>query len=443
MLRRFFLLACPLALVAQDTPPLTGAPDAAPVSQPPAEQILMPPEPGRFKRLFQPFRTDRAALSPDGRYLAYSLREGDALAVAVVEIARPEQMTAHVKVVDDRAATSMLAELQREPTPARIDWLGWVTPSRVVVETNQVYTTKGTGRDAGWQSWPGTLLAFDADGGNARQIANAGDLVELMADNSAATPGGRDPFSTRREVTWKFLPSEPGAEAGAGALEGDAADPEAAPVGVSAGATPSPRSPRTFDFDPARPGAVTVVASGAIRPTGNRMLGFYSLDATTGKLTSLNDQLITATTTPRIDRQGRVRLTVANTPRFSFPFPYHYLGATGRDRANSLDSVTGLDGFSVSPDNYFGARSVPLGFDEDPNILYYASNLSRDTYGIYSFNLATGQKGNLAIENPGHDLIDAPGAGFPDLKTLVFDRFTRQLAGIRYESAFRTTIWLQ
>ncbi len=31
-----------------------------------------------------------------------------------------------------------------------------------------------------------------------------------------------------------------------------------------------------------------------------------------------------------------------------------------------LDAVTGLAGFSVSPENFFGERTIPLGFDYDP-----------------------------------------------------------------------------
>ena len=434
MIRPLLLLALLPALAAQEVP--------APATPPPAEeQILRPPEPGRFKPLFQPFRTDMAALSPDGRYLAYSLRDGDALSVAVIEIAHPEKMTALVKVVDDKTATPMMAEEQREPTPARINWLRWATPTRVIVETNQVFTTTGPG-EAGWQSWPGTVLAFDADGGNARQLANGQDVPETIMDVRDAD--GRDPFSTRRDPAWKFLPSEPdGSTQASGPLAGEAQDPEAAPAASQTFVANSPRSLRLLGLDPARPGSVTLVASGALRSNGTRTLGCYSLDPTTGKLTSLADQMIDAEATPRIDHQGRVRLSLANTTRVSFPVPYQYHRAEGRGVVKSLDEATGLRGFSVSPDNYFGERAVPVGFDTDPTILYYASNLDRDTFGLYSFNVATGQRGSVAIESPAYDLISPPGAGFPGLDTLVFDRFDHKLAGVRYAATFRTTVWVR
>jgi dipeptidyl aminopeptidase/acylaminoacyl peptidase len=406
----------------------------------PGEEILLPPEPGRFKSLFQPFRTNTASLSPDGRYLAYSLRDGETLSVAVVEVAHPERMTALVQVVNDTAATPMMAAGQREKTPAHINALRWSSPTRVVVQTNQVYTVPGTGNDA-WQSWPGTVLAFDADGGNARKLANGQDVPETITD--VPDPTGKNPFSIRREPRWKFLPSEPTESTEPDPFADPTMDPEVAPEVPGVSTLNAPRSVRLLDLDPARPGAVTLVASGAARTNATRMLGLYSLDATTGQLTNLADQMVDDQMTPRIDRQGRVRLSVPNTIRASFPLRYQYHGSEGRASGQPLDEVVGLPGFEVSPDNYFGERAVPLGFDTDPSILYYASNQGRDTYGIYSFNLATGQRGTLAIESPAYDLIDSSGAGFPDLGTLVFDRFDHQLAGVRYAGTFRTTAWVR
>ena len=119
----------------------------------PTEEVLRPPEPGRFKALFQPLRTDFAALSPDGKYLAYSLRESDSVSVAVVAIDHPEKMTALVKVIDDQAATPMLDMNQKEPTPGAIRWMRWTTPHRLVVETNQVFARADV--QSNWQSWRG------------------------------------------------------------------------------------------------------------------------------------------------------------------------------------------------------------------------------------------------------------------------------------------------
>jgi pimeloyl-ACP methyl ester carboxylesterase len=144
-----------------------------------------------------------------------------------------------------------------------------------------------------------------------------------------------------------------------------------------------------------------------------------------------------------LDRQGRLRLTLPNTTRYDFPFRYAYLGPKGGNRAKPLDEAFKLAGFSVSPDNYFGERAIPLGFDENPDLLYYAANTGRDTYGIYSLNLTTGQRGALTMEHPVYDLIGPPESAFPGSNSLVFDRYTHQLAGVRFQTARRTATWLR
>jgi dienelactone hydrolase len=460
MIRPALLLALTLASIAsaQESGPTAPAP-AAPASDP-VEQVIRLPEPGRFKRLFQPFRTDTAALSPDGRYLAYSLRDGENLSVAVVEIDHPEKIKTLVKVVDDTAATPMMSDNQREKTPARINWLRWATPTRVVVETNRIHATNtGTGTESSWQNWSGAVLAFDADGGNARQIAGPDDVYE----NNPSFEGSGS-FAVRREKSAKFnsrvrLPDEAldaaetaraaeddafGFGRAGGSLSGEPPAPEAPPVlPVALSSGPSPRNFRIFDLDANRPGAVTLLASGVTRESGQRQLGFYSLDAITGKLTNQADDFVPVNRVPRVDRQGRIRLTIADTVLASFPLAYTYLGPKGQNRPQPLDEITGLKGFHVSPENYFSERAIPLGFDENPNLLYYAANLGRDTYGIYTWDLAAGTRGQLAVENPSFDLVRPPNAGFPDLDILVFDRFTHQLAGVRYDGAFRTTAWLR
>jgi pimeloyl-ACP methyl ester carboxylesterase len=402
----------------------------------PTEEVLRPPEPGRFKALFQPLRTDFAALSPDGKYLAYSLRESDSVSVAVVAIDHPEKMTALVKVIDDQAATPMLDMNQKEPTPGAIRWMRWTTPHRLVVETNQVFARADV--QSNWQSWRGAVLALNADGSDARLLAKPDDLPEFADD-----PGS--PFALNRARLLGRTPDQPTAEAAAqeaATLDPFSVIPEEEQAPTSLGATAG-RSLRVFDLDPARPGAVTLTSYGAPRSTGSRSLGFHTLDTTTGKLTDLHDELILTSTTALIDRQGRLRVTLPSTTLSSFPFRYDYFGPAGRNRATPLDTATGLTGFTVSPQNYFGERSIPLGFDENPDLLYYASNVGRDTYGIYSLNLSTKERGQLTIENPLYDLIDAPAGGFPGRDSLVFDRFTHRLAGIRYTGVFRTAAWLR
>ena len=446
ILTALLLTAAPLAAQNTAPTPAAAAPAATTAAAAPHEEVLRPPEPGRFKALFQPFRTDMAALSPDGKYLAYSVREGEVVSVVVLDIDHPEQMKSHVQVVSDDTATPMLAINQGEKTPGRIRWMRWVTPTRLVVETNQVFV-RSNGPASAWQSWRGCVLAFDADGANARLLTKPDDLPEFSEDN-----GAPNPFSVRRRNNTGFdsravaldqpLPTaDPAvADPASTALANLATDESGVPTTPNYGAS-QPRTLRVFDLDPKRPGAITLIATGAPRDAGSHSLGFFSLDTSTGKLTSLNDDLLLNTATALLDRQGRVRLTLPNSLLTHFPFRYDYLGATGRNRPQALDEATSVTGFTVSPDNYFGERAIPLGFDEDPDVLYYAANHGRDTFGIYSLNLSTKQRGGMTMENPAFDLIGPPAGGFPDGSSLVFDRYQHKLVGVRYEGAFRSTAW--
>src|SRR5690606_29199365 len=66
---------------------------------------LAPSARDRFTDLFRPAQTESATLSPDGRHLAYAVREGDQLAVLIVATAQPAVALAKVAVVNDALAT--------------------------------------------------------------------------------------------------------------------------------------------------------------------------------------------------------------------------------------------------------------------------------------------------------------------------------------------------
>lgn len=440
MIRSLLLLVLTPLLAAQQTPP------AAATAGKVTEQILRPPEPGRFRNLFQQFRTERAALSPDGRHLAYSLREDDSLFVHVVDCDHPETVKTRVKVVDDNGATLRLGFYQREDTPAQILWLRWVTASRLTVCTNEAF-----------QQGTGTIMAFDADGSNARILVTPRDFIRrpgiggsFAVNRAPSSPIGRTPDMSDAEAARldaaRVLGVNPGGEEQAEEAQALGfplpSQDETSPLPETSVTELSPGVLEVFDFDARRPGALTLVHRGGGRGNASYWLDFQSLDTRTGKLTEINTSLLYDRESTLLDRQGRPRLTLPGTTFYSYPLRYSYYGAEGRNRAKPLNGLPGALGFDLSPENYFGERSVPLGFAEDPDVLYFASNVGRDTHGIYSLNLKTGERGALAMENPSWDLIGPPNTAFPG-GSLVYDRFSHELAGVRYQAGRRTAAWIK
>ncbi len=397
------------------------------------------PPKDQFVGLFAPFRTERAALSPDGKYLAYTVRDNGTIAVVIVEIDHPEKITARVTVASDETSTPMLAENQQEKTPSRVRWMRWTTPTRLVVETNGAFAVSNGGS---WTTRTGAVFGMDADGRNARLLASPRDVLEQLPDESTLPPAE----TQNSHTIWS--PDQPIPTPGADpAVDGtSASDPLAPDVVTPPESTVKhvAQDIRVYDLAPNDPGCVLLQTSGTPTEAGARHLGFELLNTITGKLTNLTYDLVPGQSRGLTDRVGHVRLTLPVTLLAPFPHGYQYLGATGSDHSRELDTVIGSSaagGFTVSPENFFGRRAIPVAFDEDPNVLYYAANAARDTFGVYSLNLATGKRGAIQIENPVYDLVP-PVESFTDSSRLVIDRFYHRLAGLRFDAALRTAAWI-
>lgn len=443
---------------ASATAPASVAANPPPAAQPNAPQAAaaqahaapnpadLPPDPGRFKVFFRPFRTEEVALSPDGKYMAFSFREDSQLYVLVTEVERPDKALCKVLVADNATSTGLRDERQGEDVPARIQWMQWASSNRLVVETNRAFSRGDP--VAGWQTWRGCVLAFDADGANAKTLVTPMDVSEALptAANSAD-------FSTTRRgdrADSKFRAPDKREE---DVVKHTGEAEEAPPPSLYTSAPPEQQEalfsqqPRTLHIqglDPARPGSLLLNVSGSVQAQGTRTTTQYSLDPQTGKLTALAEDVARETRYVLPDRQGRLRVEVPSTVQEPLPHRYDYRGAKGDSRPRPLaESAPAGQDFGVSAANFFGERAVPLGFDEDPNILYFASNVGRDTFGLYSLNLSTHQRASLAIENPAYDMIAAPLGGFPPSDALVFDRYDFKLAGVRYDNALRSTAWLR
>lgn len=405
-------------------------PTGSVVTKPGVSPLLLGLGRDRLVEIFSPDRTTHASLSPDGRYLAYSLREGSALAVVVVPVDQPDKATARVEVANDATSTPTLAPDAAEKTPAAIRWMGWVTPRRLVVETNRSFSAVEAGS---WVNGTGAIMAFDADGGNARTLVTPKETSYEGLDFDAFAKSEASVFERVKSVDQPLAdPAVPSS---------DPATEFALPPAIQAGSIRLLRSPRIHDFAAGEPNSVLV------RTEGDRHVGIYKLNVVTGRLTSVNEDVLDLAKVPLFDRQGKARGAVPAHTRVSFPHSYDVDTGTGLLRWKPLDQIAGITagapGFHVAPESFFSERAVPIGFDENPELLYFAANLGRDTFGIYGLNLKNGQRTRSAFENPRLDLVEPAPGRFIIGQPLVFDRYTRALVGIRFETWWRTARWLR
>jgi dipeptidyl aminopeptidase/acylaminoacyl peptidase len=389
--------------------------------------------PGRFYNLFRPFRTEAAALSPDGKLLAYSVRERDDLYVVTVEIDNPSKVLARILVGTARTSTPFLEVYISEKTPPRIRWMGWANSNRLLIETNanQVEATP----QGKMSSTSGGIFGVDADGANPRTLVTPRDVAFSEGTRHDVSPlpsafyGLRiytpdiDPEEARKTQANEFSATFSGRD-------------NDLPVDLR-----SPRSPTFFDYTPDDPDWITV------RTSDPRHYGLYRIHIHTGKRRYGASESVTGDVASLINRQGRVGGIVPNTHRSAFPYIFQVAKpapiSLGRWRELSALANNHATDFTVSPDNFFGQRSFPLGFDENPDVLYYASNVGRDTYAVYGLNLKTGERAGRTIESPDVDLATPALDGFAAPNPLVFDRYTRELVGIRYQSIVRSAVWLR
>lgn len=117
--------------------------------------------------VFAPFRTEVAALSPDGRYVAYSLRDAGSIYIVTVAVDSPEQAIVRVRVADDDLAVGYHEpDFIHDKGIPRIFWMQWISPTRIAVETNLTFLKMGGIPQ-------GALYVFDFDGRNARRLYSA------------------------------------------------------------------------------------------------------------------------------------------------------------------------------------------------------------------------------------------------------------------------------
>ena len=169
--------------------------------------------------------------------------------------------------------------------------------------------------------------------------------------------------------------------------------------------------------------------------------GLFAIDPQSGKFRELSE--VDYPGEPFFNKQHEARILLTpskklGTQNFSF-LPSDRLWARWVDLDEYLDPKVGSD-FFINAENYYRQRSIPLGFDYDPNVLYFASNVERDTYGVYALDLRRKIRLPLAIEHDHYDLVE-PGSIFAE-DSLVFDRRQHRLVGVRYTGGGPATAWV-
>jgi len=135
------------------------------------------PKAGDLAILYSPTRTDRASLAPDGRHLAYTVHEGRQLRLVLVDVDRPSEKAAVIVGEDERSVLHSVSQVRR----VRIDFLRWVTPSRLVyvvcVPTNSRLGDREKLEEKEWvETQRQEVRVVDADGRNASVLADADKL---------------------------------------------------------------------------------------------------------------------------------------------------------------------------------------------------------------------------------------------------------------------------
>lgn len=331
----------------------------------------------RIAAWYRPLLGERVVLSPDGTRIAYTRHERGELALYLASVDQPERKI-RIAVESDRPVS-----FSREKVPARLRLLRWVSPTRLVFSPTV------------FRFGPNVLapiLAVNADGDGLRTLAKEADFSFLLSREPPALP-----LVVQRPTT--FLDSPPSQR-------------------------------RTLLIE----AAGTTIGHDVV-PTV-----VFTLDAETGKLSERSDE----------SPGGRYFYDRAAQPRLFYTMPplaerrtfqIHTGGAWGRWTDVSAASLgPTARGFEVSLQNYFGERAFPLGFSTDPNVFYFASNIGRDTYGVYGFDLHTKQPTTFAVEEPHVDLATLE-PGFAG-GALVFDPVSDALVGVRATGLKRLTRWL-
>jgi dipeptidyl aminopeptidase/acylaminoacyl peptidase len=318
--------------------------------------------------LYRPWQAEQVALAPDGEHVAFTRHERGELVIYLMAVSRTEPKF-KITVEGDRPVA-----FSREKAPARLRFLRWASPTRVVFAPTRF--------NAGVR-FLAPVYAVNVDGSDARTLAVDDDFAVMT-------------------------------ESG---------------VMIS-------RATNILGFVPGDRTKLLVEAMGRSDiPTT-----LFSIDMKTAKIKTLTEEFESGRYF--YDQDGHARIVYSH-PRLAHTRTFRYQNGGTWARWTEVNEAWGgslAKTFVVTVENYFGERAFPLGIDADPDVIYYASNVGRDTYGIYAFNARTKQRTDFAIEEPHVDL--APLEPGNAASTLVFDEMNGRLVGVRAVGVVPFTRWV-
>jgi pimeloyl-ACP methyl ester carboxylesterase len=438
-----------------------------------SQALYRPSQEDRILNLMRPLRTDEAELAPDGKHLAFVEADPYRVQLIIIDLDHPE-----AKASADVGRGDWWQRLAGTNwSSPRVVFLRWATAKRLIFAdaTNGIFAVNADGsgltklvtsQDVGIRKGKDlSILAQSAPPG----MAIAPNQLDLMP---GSPPTNLDPAftSANRSNTSGFgMINGQAATAGASSYNYEMADPKSNAYINSTGGpdratdpaavleTPGsrsdmpdelvPRVARIAAMPPDDPEHIIVEASGAQDPlSGLYYYGLYRVDIEDGTRVSLGEGKLPGHEV-LYDQAGHLRIVLDAIGRNYFHvFPGKALWR-GAKALNQSVRDPAQRGFQAKPETFFAAHAIPIGFDFDPDILYYASNLGRDTMGLYSLNLKSGDRTNFAVESPDADVVDPMAAGDPAGPRLaddplVFDGYRRELAGVRLAGPIPSTRWL-
>ncbi|MBL9189886.1 MAG: prolyl oligopeptidase family serine peptidase [Opitutaceae bacterium] len=354
----------------------------------------------RVEGLFRPPAGERSALSLDGKFMAYTQHAPGELLIIIMDLER-RVVTARISADEDRPILH-----SKEKRRARLRYLEWADDRRLVFAP-EIEIIAPAVRPRGLD-----LNDFDLFAGQAvfERVEPLDPMV--IAPVMAVDADGRNPLLLADAKTFQTL------RAGTNRVRRVA--------------------PAILGFATADRTHLLLEIPGYVSGGGSEPTQVHRVNVRTGKITEAHSE--PATGSLGYDLAGRPRLSREGDRRQGFTF---LMRAPDSGRWLKLPAPPGAGpdvNFSISAENYFGTRAIPLGFDADPEVMIYASNAGRDTFGIYGLNVKTRQRTALSLEHPERDL--APLDPEEAARRLVHDRHRHTFAGVRVPGSRPLTIWV-